>query len=203
MDWFDLCIVPDHDFPAGCDRPNLILTRGALNRVSSPVTAPGSGRMILIGGPSGTHGWDAETLLHALSQITSDAAWCLTDSRRTPAGFVDQIRESLPAVEVFPHQETEPDWLPAQLARAGEVWVTEDSVSMIYEALSSGARVGLLPVPRKQNNSRVLRGLEQLIRDGFITPLSEWEKTGRLKHPPSVLREADRCAEAVANKFCF
>ena len=195
--WFDLCIAPFHDFPSGCRAPNVMFTRGALNRVAPPAATPRHGRMLLIGGPSAIHGWDAEPLLHALSIITADGAWQLTDSRRTPAGFSDAIRRKLPAIEVFSHQQTPPDWLPAKLAAAAEVWVTEDSVSMIHEALSSGAKVGLLPVPRIKPSSRVLRGIGKLIADGYLTPMAEWQQTRQLKPPPAILREADRCAEEV------
>ena len=151
--------------------------------------------MILIGGPSASHGWEGEALLTALATITSNGDWQLTDSRRTPADFTHEIACRSPRIKVFPHQETPPDWLPAQLARAAEVWVTEDSVSMIYEALSSGAKVGLLPVPRLRSDSRVLRGLEELVAEDFLTPYSAWGKSHQLVNPPSILREADRCAE--------
>jgi hypothetical protein len=193
---FDFCIAPAHDFPNPPQRENLILTRGALNRVA-PVSSEKTQQMILIGGPSKTHNWNGESLLAALAKITATGTWQLTDSRRTPLGFIDQIRRNLPAIEIFPHAGTQPEWLPGKLATADEVWVTEDSVSMIYEALSSGAKVGLLPMPRLTQTSRVLRGLEALVADGFLTPFAEWEKARTLKHPPSILREADRCAEAV------
>ncbi|MES2921506.1 MAG: ELM1/GtrOC1 family putative glycosyltransferase [Verrucomicrobiota bacterium] len=203
MAWFDLCIVPNHDFKKANSRKNLIVTRGALNRVAPPNAAPRSGGMILIGGPSSTHGWDGEALLAALAAITSNGGWQLTDSRRTPDGFIREISNRLPRLEIFPHQETTPDWLPARLARAAEVWVTEDSVSMVYEALTSGASVGLLPVPRLLADSRVLRGLEQLVAESFLTPFSAWEKCRRLGKPPSILREADRCAEKVIQLAAF
>ena len=196
MSWFDLCIAPSHDFPDGGSRPNLILTRGAINRIV-PGTGEKPGKLILIGGPSKTHGWDGEALLSALAEITAAGSWLLTDSRRTPAGFLDQIRQRLPTIEVFPHQETAPDWLPGKLAAAAEVWVTEDSVSMIYEALTSGAKVGLLPVPRLKAESRVLKGIDSLVEDGFLKPFAEWARSGRLDHPPEPLREADRCAASV------
>jgi hypothetical protein len=102
---------------------------------------------------------------------------------------------------VFPHEETSADWLPEKLAAAAEVWVTEDSVSMIYEALSSGARVGLLAVPRNHRHSRVLRGLEQLVVDGLLTPFAAWQNSRILKVPNSILREADRCAEKIAQMW--
>lgn len=201
--WFDLCIAPTHDFPRGARPPsNVILTCGALNRVAPPVaSAERNGRMILIGGPSDTHGWAAPHLLHDLAEISGQGIWQLTDSRRTPAGFVAEIRRCLPAIEVFSYQETPPDWLPAKLAAADTVWVTEDSVSMIYEALSSGARVGLLPTPRLKASSRVLRGLVELAADGFLTPFAEWQNSRELNAPPAILREADRCAEVVIRRL--
>ena len=87
------------------------------------------------------------------------------------------------------------------MAAAKEVWVTEDSVSMVYEALGSGARVGLLPVPRRDHESRVLRGIDSLVDSGFVTPYSKWRQTQRIEAPPSLLNEADRCAEIVVARF--
>ena len=193
--WFDFCIAPSHDFPAGSDRVNLILTRGALNRVT-PGDGEKSGKLILIGGPSKIHGWDSDALLDMLAQATDRGGWELTDSRRTPGGFLDEARERLPGVTVFSHQETPPDWVPEKLRQAKEVWVTEDSVSMIYEALTSGARVGLLPTPRLNTGSqRVLNGIDALLADGYLTPFADWIHTQRLTAAPQPLQEADRCAK--------
>jgi mitochondrial fission protein ELM1 len=133
-----------------------------------------------------------------LCKITDgDSAWQLTDSRRTPVGFLDQARKRLKGIEIFSCQETPPDWLPSKLREADEVWVSEDSVSMIYEALSSGVRVGLLPVPRLKTNSRVLRGVDELVENGYLTPFYSWGKNGQLSPAPEALNEAARCAEIV------
>ncbi len=197
LGWFDLCIAPAHDFADDDVRKNVIITQGALNRVVPPGDSIRTRRMILIGGPSGTHGWNGGMLLEALAEIVRVGHWQLTDSRRTPSGFVSEIKKRFPQVEIFPHQETTPDWLPARLATASEVWVTEDSVSMVYEALSSGADVGLLPVPRDNEGGRVARGLDRLVLEGFLTTFTNWTETKQLKRAQSVLREADRCAEIV------
>ena len=194
--WFDYCIAPVHDFPSGAHRANLVLTRGALNRVT-PGEGPKTGKLILIGGPSKTYGWDAAALLEMLAKATDRGGWELTDSRRTPAGFLDQARAKLPGVTVFSHEDTPPDWVPEKLRATKEVWVTEDSVSMIYESLTSGSRVGLLPMPRLMERSRVIQGIDGLIADGFLTPFSRWAESQRIAAPPETLREADRCAEIV------
>jgi hypothetical protein len=193
---FDLCIAPSHDFPNKPTRKNLILTRGAINRVHAG-ELPKTGKLILIGGPSKTHGWDTGAMLDMLSKVTVGGGWQLTDSRRTPEGFLDQARVRLEGLEIFSCQETPPDWLPGKLREADEVWVSEDSVSMIYEALSSGARVGLLSAPRLNRSSRVLRGIDELISEDFLTPFSAWQRTGHLRTAPETLNEAERCAGIV------
>ena len=199
LSWFDLCIAPEHDFPAGCSRPNVVLTRGALNRVT-PAEGERSGKLILLGGPSKSHGWDGAALLEMLAQITDRGGWELTDSRRTPRGFFSQIRETLPGITAMSHEQTPPGWVPGKLAQAKEVWVTEDSVSMIYEALTSGARVGLLPMPRRKTEHRVLAGIDRLVADGYLTPFEKWRESGRFVDAPERLREAERCADLVLKR---
>jgi hypothetical protein len=162
------------------------------------------GGLILIGGPSASHGWDEPTLMANLANIVTvsgSGPWQLTDSRRTPPGLLQRLRETFPMVEIFDHAATPGEWLPARLAAAATVWVTEDSVSMVYEALSSGARVGLLPVPRKRADTRVLRGLAGLIDKGFLTPYANWQPSATLPAPPRPLREADRCARLLLDRF--
>ncbi|MEI6675083.1 MAG: ELM1/GtrOC1 family putative glycosyltransferase [Verrucomicrobiota bacterium] len=200
--WFDLCIAPAHDFTHPPAAATVLTTNGALNRVLARATAPRHGGLLLVGGPSTTHDWDASSLLEALAGISGGGGpWKLTDSRRTPPGFLAQMRQRLPAVTICPHVETPRDWLPTCLAEAAEVWVTEDSVSMVYEALSSGARVGLLPVPRSKPDTRVLRGLGQLVDAGFVTPYERWLQTRTLTPPPESLQEAARCARVVLTRF--
>jgi mitochondrial fission protein ELM1 len=195
--FFDFCIAPFHDFPKKPTCRNLILTRGAINRVQAGDFSK-TGKLILIGGPSKTHAWDDEAMLNMLSKITAgDRTWQLTDSRRTPMGFLEQAPKRLEGIEIFSCQETSPDWLPSKLREADEVWVSEDSVSMIYEALSSGARVGFLPVPRLKTNSRVLRGIDELVENGYLTPFYSWGKNGQLSPAPEALNEAARCAGIV------
>ncbi len=200
MAWFDLCMVPAHDFPNGCDGGNLVLTRGAPNRVI-PGDGEKTGKLILIGGPSKSHGWDGAALLDRLAEVTDRGGWELGDSRRTPEGFLDALRQRLPGITVFSHRNTPPDWVPNKLGQAKEVWVTEDSVSMIYEALTSGVRVGLLPAPRLVEGSRVLSGMDDLIAEGFVTPFTRWRENQRIAPPPETLREADRCAEIVLERL--
>lgn len=48
---------------------------------------------------------------------------------------------------------------------------------MVYEALGSGAPVGILSVPRRHGSrkSRILSGLETLEKEGMVTGYSDWK----------------------------
>ena len=186
VSWFHRCVCPEHDFIGKRIPSNVITTKGALNRVM-PSTGPKTGRLLLIGGPSKTHGWDGQALIAQIKAIAGDDMWQVADSRRTPEGFLKELKNELPTMEIFPHQQTPPGWLAGKLSALETVWVTEDSVSMIYEALSGGAKVGVLEMPRLRPGARVIRGLEALRAEGYFDT----------DHPPRLLAEADRCAALI------
>ncbi len=200
--FFDLCLIPQHDLSARRTPPDHVLaTTGMLNRIGPDLPPKEDHGLILVGGPSKHYGWDEASLCEAIARITSSETrliWQLTDSRRTPAPFL----AALPATgfSFHAHQDTGPDWLPAQLGTAREVWVTEDSMSMIYEALTARCGVGLLPVPVRNPRSRVVRGNCQLAADGWVTPFADWEG-GPLPGSPEPLHEASRCAREVLQRF--
>lgn len=201
---FDLCLVPVHDLNRSSHAANVIPTVGALNLVPPPGIGGRTTRLILIGGPSAGHGWDQAALLEVIGEITGrggDSPWHITDSRRTPDDFLSAAARICPNAELHPHRKAGTGWLPSLLSDAAEVWVTEDSISMIYEALSSGARVGLLPVPRKKSAGRVARGVDRLADEGYVTRFTRWQTTGTLLPPPRILREADRCAKEVLERL--
>ena len=187
VSWFDLCICPEHDFIGKPVPRNVITSKGALNRVR-PTEGGRSGKMFLIGGPSKTHGYDEAALIAQIKGIAADGEWQVADSRRTPETFLPALKKELPGLTVFPHQETQPGWLAGKLASADTVWVSEDSVSMIYEALTGGVRVGVLDMPRLSPDARVIRGLEALKAEGYLDA----------HDPPRPLAEADRCAAKLS-----
>ncbi|MFO7640363.1 MAG: mitochondrial fission ELM1 family protein [Candidatus Competibacteraceae bacterium] len=198
---FDLCLIPEHDTPP--NRPNVLATRGALNRIQPSQSLDPRQGLLLIGGPSAHFGWDAAALLRQIAAIVAAdpaVSWTLTTSRRTPLEFLDDPRPDEERLCVVPVAETSPDWLPAQLARAGQVWVTADSVSMVYEALTAGAAVGVLETPR-QRLSRVSRGLERLSVEGWVTPFADWRPGRTLHRPPGIFNEAERCAHWIIARW--
>lgn len=202
LELFDLCLIPEHDAPPS--RPSVLATRGALNRIQpSAVLDPQQG-LLLIGGPSAHFGWDDAVLRQSIAAIvTVDPAirWTLTTSRRTPPSFLEGLSDLTEArLTVVPVAATGPDWLPAQLARAGQAWVTADSVSMIYEALTAGAAVGVLEVPRKRAG-RISRGLDHLAADGWVTSFADWRQRRSLRCPAGVFNEAERGARWIVEQW--
>ncbi len=203
--FFSFSIIPAHDLrPGSGTTRRRLVTRGAINRVRYDPEAKESRGLILIGGPSKECGWDGVRLgeqIRAVVSAAPDLEWTATDSRRTPAGFLETIRRTFPGVSCFPSGETGRDWLPAELARASVVWVTRDSVSMIYEALSGGACVGILDTTPRGRPGRSSRGIAGLVRDGWVTPWDRWNETGRVDPPPAVPAEADRCAAELLQRL--
>jgi len=199
---FDLCLIPEHDRAVASGK--VIATRGVLNIVRPTQQHDSRAGLLLVGGPSGAHDWSDERMLEQIATIvasTRSIRWRLTDSRRTPSSFLKRVsQERLENLEVTPHQETTPDWVPRQLAGAAQVWVSEDSVSMVYEALTSGAAVGVLKVPSKRKG-RVAVGIDLLIENGWATRFAHWQPGSQLAQPPAPLDEARRCAEIVARRL--
>jgi hypothetical protein len=196
MQFFDLCLIPEHDQPP--KRANVIVTRGALNRVRPATKQAGTG-IILIGGPSKNSDWDKARLIQQLEALvrSDPRSWLMTTSRRTPASTVEALGH-INGIELFPVEETEAGWLAEMLASAEHCWVTEDSVSMIYEALSAGCSVGVFEVPWR-SEGRLLKGVNKLKKQGFLTPFERWpgEPLPPLDHR---FNETERCAKKIIER---
>ncbi|SIS42872.1 mitochondrial fission ELM1 family protein [Neptunomonas antarctica] len=199
--WFDLCLIPEHDQPT--ENAYVIETWGALNRILPSEKQAASG-LILIGGPSRHFDWNDANVLAQLGDVLAQnqsIQWVLTTSRRTPDSFLVGLFAAGLSVEVVPYEQTDKDWLPDKLAKAEHCWVSEDSVSMVYEALTAGCRVGLIElgnIGNKQSEGRVVRGLARLRASGRVRTL----KQALLSEDKSVpaLAEADRCAQQIIKK---
>ena len=190
---FDLCVVPRHDGVAE-DRHTLV-TEGALNRIRPTAAHDSSLGLILVGGESKHFDWDSDAIQLQIKSIlarTPDTQWTLTTSRRTPADFLGAL-PPFPNLNVTPHTATSPEWLPAQLARCGTAWVTPDSASMVYEALTAGAEVGVFDLPVNPK-SRVGWAISELADAQRITRFVSWCAHGTLHPNLQPLAEADRCA---------
>lgn len=192
---FDLCLIPSNHDPQST-QTNVIITDGAINRLQPSESLSDDRGLILIGGPSRHYRWSDESVLAQVATIVTtqrETNWTIATSRRTPASFAAAWKNTGLSAVMVPGHETTPDWLPRILQRSGQVWVSSDSVSMIFEALTAGAKVGILELVERRA-SRVTRGTRQLTSDGRITSWSDWILNRKLTPPRQPLCEADRCA---------
>ena len=196
MGFFDLCLVPEHDQPPV--RSNIIATRGALNRMRPGEKQPGSG-MIMVGGPSKHFTWDEAAVLEQIRALLAHDRrhWLIGSSRRTPASTEEALAAQF-GDRFVPAATTGPDWLPQCLAETEVCWVTEDSVSMVYEALTAGCRVGVLPLAAGEGN-RLSRGVARLKEQGLVAQAPDWSLSA-LADAADHFNEAERCAEAVLER---
>ena len=196
---FDLCIIPEHDQVNV--KQNVIETKGAINPVQFNENKANDAGLILIGGPSKHFHWDEATLISQIKDIVeqhSDIHWTIADSPRTPEKTLSLLSD-LSNIETLSYKNTDSHKLREVIFKSGNIWVSKDSVSMIYESLSSGAAVGLLNAEQK-TGSRISDSINGLINAKQLTSFSAWKKTNKLLPPSTKFNEADRCAELLLDK---
>jgi hypothetical protein len=192
--WFNTVVAPEHD---GLSGANVIRTRGVLNAMR-----PGEKKLdhtlVLVGGEGKHFIWDDDAVFRAVSQLASASkVLVITDSRRTPTALRQRLSAEF-ASRYQPWESCSQGWLQAQLASAEAAWVTEDSVSMIYESLSAGCRVGLIALSGGQG--RLAQGIATLEADGLVTrwAIDAAPTIASLPARVVVLSEADRVARQLS-----
>lgn len=154
---YDLAVIPAHDggfvpeqsirllltpsapSASGEQRPNVLA--GEVGDTAKIDTA------VFLGGPTRDYGMDANavrTLFETLEKTS--AGYVVTTSRRTPEEISASLKAALPGRPgcrklVIAQEDTRAGVAESMMAMARVLIVTEDSVSMISEAVSSGKKV--------------------------------------------------------------
>lgn len=197
---FDLCLIPEHDtlrFQSG----NVVRTEGALNRIRPSDKQNADHGLILIGGLSKHFHWSDDRIAQQIEHIIerTHIQWTIAASERTPMSFLQHMQTKCPDVRPMIPDKTSAEWLPNQLKRSGTVWVTCDSMSMIYEALTAGAQVGLLELD-PTSRGRISSNIRRLIRSSLVTASSDWLQGRPLLASAKSFSEADRCSRIVVER---
>ena len=203
---FDLCLVPEHDNPP--KRANIISTNGALNPLGLdglPKKIPSS-HLILIGGPSPHYVWDNNLIIEQIEEIVKKGQknipqWILTTSPRTPKEFIENLRgRKLSELKIYHYKDTKPGWVEEMLLASENAWVTPDSISMVYEALSANCKIGVLKLKESTKNDKVARNISLLKEERYILDFEIFTKNEKLS-----VRKCDNqseiCARAIEEKF--
>ena len=190
--WFNYSVIPEHDGIPASDR--VIVTQGALNPIVNEQRHQSGRILIALGGSSKRHQWNEDKVFASIEHIVkqhSENEIIITTSRRTPEQFVERLNTYpfLPHVHFFPVEQTPQGWIFEEMQQAEAVWVTEDSVSMIYEALTAGCRVGVIAMDRTKQD-RITTSVDGLLGKGII---SESLLLAQVPEP-NAFKEAERVA---------
>lgn len=190
---FDACVIPLHDEAPADER--ILRTRGVLNPMRPGTKIAGSAA-ILVGGISRHYRWDDDAVARAIETLLDRWPQALvTDSRRTPVSLRRRL-VTLAGERYQAWEDCPPGWLAATLASTETAWITADSVSMVYEALTAGCATGLIDlVPAGDKPGKIAAGLASLEHERLIVTLSNMLASGTLpSRPATPLAEADHVA---------
>jgi len=182
---FDLIVANRHDRLSG---PNVIVVRTAIHRVTparlaeaAEIWRPRLAHLprplvaVLVGGGNGRFRLDAAVAGDLAGKLaammrTDKVGLALTPSRRTGAEAVAVLTGSLTPLGGFVWDGTGENPYFGLLALADAIVATQDSVSMISEAVATAAPVMVAPLPgRSRRQSQFLDGL---VDDKRIRPFA-------------------------------
>ncbi|MEJ2156807.1 MAG: ELM1/GtrOC1 family putative glycosyltransferase [Desulfobacteraceae bacterium] len=202
LPWFDLCLVPRHDRPRRHGK--FLLTFGPpCLRLNTEKHDPGKGLILAGGVDVKSHHWSSTELLAQIDNIiegSGDITWTIASSPRTPDETIEKLHQLAggnPSIVFFSADHTPRGWIESAYESHSSVWVTADSVSMIYEALTAGCRVGVLPVAWRHPQNKFQRGIDDLKTNGMVADYEQWRATRKLPEPSKPLDEASRCAKEI------
>jgi len=199
---FDICMIPQHDQYQGLGAH--IETRGVLNAIKPEGEHLEDEALIMIGGPSKHCDWDTAKMIAQVYELVNrnpNITYTLTTSRRTPQNFISAVKRiHFANLNIVPFVQTGKGWVAQRLSESAYAWVTEDSVSMVYEALTAGVAVGLLNLPVKREN-RVSRGVQKLIKQGLVARFDYFDVYKTKLRSAVGFVEADRCSQWILQQF--
>lgn len=196
--WFNYSVIPAHDDVQASD--HVIVTQGALNPIVNEQRHQSGRILIALGGSSKRHQWHEDKVFASIEHIEKqhpNNEIIITTSRRTPEQFVERLN-TYPFsshVRFFPVEQTPQGWIFEEMQKAEAVWVTEDSVSMIYEALTAGCRVGVIAMDRMKQD-RITTSVDGLLAKGIV---SKSLLLAQLPEP-NAFKEAERVATYLLAK---
>lgn len=201
----DLCFVPQHD---GLNPGNnIVVTIGPPNTATFTGDHDINCGLILVGGlDKKSHTWNSDkTMAQIESIIKKEPAkkWTISSSPRTPEDMIrllEKFASDSFNTEFFKSADTPDGWIEKEYAKNKTVWVTADSISMVYEALTAGCNVGILPVYWKKKNSKFQKSEAYLIQNRRVTPYDMWLASNQVTNE-APLDEAARCAREILQKW--
>ena len=179
---FDLCVIPKHDDVKSGS--NIFITNFPLVNFNLNTEKKENTALFLIGGPSKHFYWDSKIVLEQIKNISKKFKFkklLITTSRRTPIDFINEFNKlKIKNIKLYEHTKIINDWLDKNIIKVKNIWVTNDSYSMLIEAIASGAYTDILELKTKQGSSlsREINAIKKRIRNN-ITIQNEAERVSK------------------------
>jgi mitochondrial fission protein ELM1 len=207
---FDHICIPIHDNHKKIDSNKKITFEGSLSSVFDVDTNP-EVSMIAIGGNNKHFHFDIDSLLKQINYMVflyPNIKWYIFNSRRTPEDMNIQISKLTKSYKNIFFIDVDDsgslDLFKKYIKEASMKVVTQDSMNMVYECLSSRGETILLNMPSKSSNKIVLsiNALKKDKRVGHIltSDLSEGITTHKIEKQNKyfdVLREVEKLSYSI------
>lgn len=210
--YFDAIVTPFHDQQ---EKLPTIRSLGALHRASpeaiieakshlpeSLKSLPRPIHAVLLGGNARSHLLDqaiTDKLYTDLESLLKQqkGSIVILPSRRTPPQTITRLKTLLSYPHTYLWQAPSPSPYLGMLGHADHLIVTEESVSMLSEACSTGIPTHIYPLTRRRKSKRLHLFQQALIQSQraqwFQIPLKSWTYTP--------LNETSRIAELIKKKL--
>lgn len=195
--FFDAVICPKHDNLKNSNR--VFNTFGPINKIDQTqrnnTTLNKTLNLILIGGLSKHFHFDETSIIDQIKNIclkNTDTQWIVSNSPRTPQ-TMNKALTQLEHANLHFHDYQQGKLGPLQdiLLKTKFTWITPDSMSMIFESLSAGSKVGLIKCEPK-NNKRIVKQIRYLSDKGYLLDSVNNDAMNSLNN--NLPWEADRAA---------
>ena len=197
--WFDLCFIPKHDGVP--EKPGIFLTNGSINNIENEKKHNKSKGLIVLGGKSKHFTWDTQVVIDQINNIINKnpkIQFKIATSRRTPKDFINHLDDNLKKIiPVYEYEKVKKNWFMEEAKLSKFAWVTEDSISMIYELIASGSNITPIRLEKK-HDSKISNEISRLINTGLI---SAYDGKRKNNNNLSFNNEAKRCANFILNKW--
>jgi uncharacterized protein len=201
---FNAVLCPRHDGLA--DSPRVLSTFGPINNIVKNNTSTARQErplnLILLGGLSKHYHFDSAAITQQVKDICTqdpNVEWILSNSPRTPESINSALHLlELPNLSLQDYRDKDATLLQEALPKARFTWVTPDSMSMVFEALTGGGQVGLFQCKPKRAN-RITTQIEKLVDDGYVCEHNT--QSSLPTQTQNIPWEADRAAQWLLHTF--
>ena len=201
---FDIIIAPKHD--KFLLRPqHFIQTNGALCAYSEKNLSQKNEGLILLGGENKYYDFNIENIRQQIDFIFKkfpNHFWTITNSRRTPNMHLE--KQERKNVRIIDWQNTKKDWLFEKMCQSEIIFVTPDSISMIYEALSTHSQVYAFDIETiSKQKSKISLQVEDLLEGKSLGKILFRGENISLQNPKgeSSMKEVQIVAKKVLKLF--